>query len=402
MIRKEVKLGFAIGGVVLAVVVVWVLSVGGSSNKKTADAGAKAADTSAAKAITPSSDSLNTDKPAVVDASKPAPAPEPVAKDEPKKEESAAAPVEGTQTQTASADAHKSDLDWGKLLNGDQQLPLSASGTAQASDGAATPAPAPVAATPAPAPVLEPGAPAPVVENKTTEPTGSAPAPVAEANPAQPENQNLQIASLNTPSTPQGIATPAPAPVGQPTAAPETPAPAPVTQQPLPAPTVAVPQPASETQPAGKSGRSHVVQRGETLSSIASAAYGNSNYYPHILRANPNLNPNKMKPGMTIVLPDVADVKPHDVPGGSESSHQNAALNHAAQPAAATIDGKSQYKVQPNDSLNKISIKLYGNSSMVEKLYELNKEQIGADKARVKQGMVLKLPAAPTVTTSAH
>src|SRR3954469_22975917 len=65
--RKEVKLGFAIGGVVLAVVIVWVLSVGGSNKPKTqaGAAGAKATDTAAAKSIPPSSDSLNTDKPVV-------------------------------------------------------------------------------------------------------------------------------------------------------------------------------------------------------------------------------------------------------------------------------------------------------------------------------------------------
>ena len=38
-------------------------------------------------------------------------------------------------------------------------------------------------------------------------------------------------------------------------------------------------------------------------------------------------------------------------------------------------------------------MKLYGNIRMVDKLYELNKNAIGADPAKLKLGMILKLPS---------
>jgi len=158
-----------------------------------------------------------------------------------------------------------------------------------------------------------------------------------------------------------------------------------------PQPTTVLPS----TQPARHgSSRTHVVQKNETLSSIAAAAYGNSSYYPHILRANPSLDPKRMKPGMTIVLPDVADVKPTDVPGGGTAT----TASHAAGP----INSASQYKVVAGDSLHKISVKLYGKSDMADKLYQLNKEQIGSDPAKLKVGTMLKLPTAPTVASSSR
>jgi nucleoid-associated protein YgaU len=352
--RKEVKLGFAIGGVVLAVVIVWILSVGGSSKpKEIAGAGGKATD--AAKAITPSSDSLNNSKP-VVAADAPAPA-EPVATNDAPR--TGAQPTTAPSSETASADKPKSggDLDWGKLLNGDQQIPL-------------------IAQTPAPAP----------------------------SNAASVSGDQAKTAELTTPPTN--------APDARPSAAPQFAAGIPDSSTPNPVPTATAietvatnpplnidPAPVSPTtRPAVASARTHVVQKGENLSTIAAAAYGSANYYPHILRANPNLDPKKLKVGMTINLPDITDVKPHDVPGGSEANQSTATPAAGRTPAA--VDSTKEYKVQANDSLYKISIKLYGKSDMANKIYELNKEKIGPDSAKVKVGMVLKLPSAPTVTTT--
>ncbi|MGB7159272.1 MAG: LysM domain-containing protein, partial [Tepidisphaeraceae bacterium] len=139
--------------------------------------------------------------------------------------------------------------------------------------------------------------------------------------------------------------------------------------------------------PSAAGGRTHVVKAGETFSSIAAAAYGSPNFYPHIQRANPSLDSTRLKPGMTITLPLADEVKP------------------AASPAVAVaeqkIDPRTQYKVQPSDSLYRISEKLYGKADRVEKLYEANKAAIGDDMARLKAGMILKLPEPPTQSTEA-
>ena len=69
-----------------------------------------------------------------------------------------------------------------------------------------------------------------------------------------------------------------------------------------------------------------------------------------------------------------------------------------AAPALAAIDS---YRVQPSDSLHKIALKLYGKASKADSIYELNREKIGGDSARIKVGMVLKLPEAPTQSPTA-
>ncbi len=362
--RKEVKLGFAIGGVVLAVVIVWVLSVGGSGKPKTqaGAVGAKAADPAAARSITPSSESLNTEKPAVA----PAPAaPGSVAANDSAKSD--APPSAAPSQETASAEKPKAngDLDWGKLLNGDQQIPL-------------------IAQTPSPAGNST------IIAPTTALPAAPTVAPVDQAKVSELANAPIDTPQAQTP--PQVVAgipdSPSPAPLSQAPTTPTTP----------PTDLVIDPAPVSPTtRPANANARTHTVQKNETISSIAAVAYGSANYYPHILRANPSLDPKRLKVGMSIVLPEVSDVKPSDVPGGSEAADGNA--TPAASRTAPAIDATKEYRVQPNDSLYKISVKLYGKSDMADKIYQLNKDKIGADPAKVKLGTVLKLPSAPTVTT---
>ena len=66
--------------------------------------------------------------------------------------------------------------------------------------------------------------------------------------------------------------------------------------------------PTPATQPSGE-GRPHTVQRGETFSSISKAAYGSSRYFRQIIAANPTVNPNRLRPGTVINLPDISAVK---------------------------------------------------------------------------------------------
>lgn len=134
--------------------------------------------------------------------------------------------------------------------------------------------------------------------------------------------------------------------------------------------------------PSNSGPRTHVIKQGENFSSIAAVVYGNASYYSHLIRANPNIDPRMLKPGMTINIPPVDQVR----------ADQPAA--RTAQPVA--VDAKTEYRVETGDNLYKISMKLYGKPDRVDKLYELNKTTIGPRKDAVQVGMVLKLPEAPT------
>jgi nucleoid-associated protein YgaU len=151
------------------------------------------------------------------------------------------------------------------------------------------------------------------------------------------------------------------------------------------------------TQPSsGVAGtHTHRVQKGETFSTIAAAAYGSANFYPYIMRANPTIDAKALKPNMVIKLPDISEVKPPE----------KAATKSEAVPAAhkteVTLDAATEYRVVAGDSLNKISIKLYGKIDMVNKLYEANKATIGPNPAALKLNQILKLPQPPTAPATA-
>ncbi len=66
----------------------------------------------------------------------------------------------------------------------------------------------------------------------------------------------------------------------------------------------------------------------------------------------------------------------------------------SSQPQATSLEPATvqEYKVQPNDTLQKIAQKLYGSLHKWAKIYEANKGQLkGPDK--IKPGQILKIPA---------
>lgn len=148
------------------------------------------------------------------------------------------------------------------------------------------------------------------------------------------------------------------------------------------------------TRPSGTGERTHTVATGETMSSIAAAAYGNSAYYSHIMRANPNVDPKKLKVGTVLNMPAIDDVKPSN--SSSEASTPSPARTQTADfTPRKPIDDKTQYVVQSGDSLYRISVKLYGKADHVDKLAQSNVGTVGADR-RLKVGQVLTLPEPPT------
>lgn len=150
----------------------------------------------------------------------------------------------------------------------------------------------------------------------------------------------------------------------------------------------------------------HVVKTGESFYTIAQAAYGNSHFYPHLLRANPDVNPNRLKPGMTIKVPAASSVKPSESPTLASGGATNApgsliSLSASSTPgprkprptAATTPLAAGEYRVAQDENLYRIAVKLYGSPRKMQEIYDLNKSTIGSDPAKVKVGAILKLPA---------
>jgi len=142
--------------------------------------------------------------------------------------------------------------------------------------------------------------------------------------------------------------------------------------------------------------RTHVVAKGETISMIAKAAYGSANFWPYIIRANPGVVAEKIRPGMTLNLPAEGDVKGAVTTSSQTTSAKPDATAINADTTSPKIDPQTQYEVQSGDSLAKIAMKLYGSSNKWQAIYDLNKEAIGDNPAKLKAKSVLKLPEAPT------
>jgi len=165
-------------------------------------------------------------------------------------------------------------------------------------------------------------------------------------------------------------------------------------------PTAPTPAPTGSTGIAAGAPKDHTIQRGETFSSIALAAYGDPKYWKEIKKANPTVDDTKLKPGTVVKLPEAASVKAAHAPvAGNQPG--NATGGAGSTKVEAPIDPSRDYRVQPSDSLHKIALKLYGKASKADSIYELNREKIGGDSARIKVGMVLKLPEAPTQSPTA-
>jgi nucleoid-associated protein YgaU len=148
----------------------------------------------------------------------------------------------------------------------------------------------------------------------------------------------------------------------------------------------------NDTTPTANGVRTHTIAKGETISSIAQAVYGSPNYWPYIVRANPGMVAEKIRPGMTINLPPESEVK------GAATNNTTVADTSGPKPDTTSpkLDTDKEYEVQSGDSLAKISMKLYGNSSKWQAIYDLNKDAIGDNPAKLKVRSVLKLPEPPT------
>lgn len=141
-------------------------------------------------------------------------------------------------------------------------------------------------------------------------------------------------------------------------------------------------------QDGGPSTRTHVVAGGESFSSIAQKYYGDANLYTLIQKANPQVDSSRMKVGQKLWIPDQEAAKQ---PAEQPAQQRAPGAGGDSGGAGASADAAS-YTVQPGDTLELIASRRLGRRALWEEIYKLNRDLIGADPARLKVGMKLKLP----------
>lgn len=166
-------------------------------------------------------------------------------------------------------------------------------------------------------------------------------------------------------------------PAVKPEPKPQTPAPAPVKE---PAPKAAGVIPPTFT--------TRTVQAGQTMQSIAKAVYGDGAKWTVISRANPRVDPVKLKAGMELRIP----VDPENVQGVPASAAKDAAAVPTAGERAAPA--RREHVVAPGDTLSGISKRVYGTTAHWRAILDANKDQL-SEPEDVRAGMTLVIPAKP-------
>lgn len=137
----------------------------------------------------------------------------------------------------------------------------------------------------------------------------------------------------------------------------------------------------------------YVVQPDETLADIAEKKYGDQNKWTLIARANPKVNPNKMRIGTKLVIPNAA----------APVAEVAAAPAPDLQLEPAPADGSPRtYVIKAGDMLSHIAKRFYGTTAAVAKIREANADLI-ADANFLTEGVKIVLPevsSRPATTVS--
>lgn len=140
------------------------------------------------------------------------------------------------------------------------------------------------------------------------------------------------------------------------------------------------------------SGTTYEVKGADSLRSIALEQYGDAQYWPMILRANPEVNPLKLKVGDKLYLPPLQEIQSGHSPTAPRKSTGDQKTQPPPPPAA------SVYVTKDGDTLPYISKQLYGDSRRWREIYDLNRDQLDTPSA-IRRGMRLKLPETPAKST---
>jgi nucleoid-associated protein YgaU len=170
----------------------------------------------------------------------------------------------------------------------------------------------------------------------------------------------------------------APPPIDPPAPAPEKPTlivkpEVPPSPTPPPAPP---PTPPAEERPVA---REHVIAAGDTLEKISKRHYGTIRHVGALERANPGVDPMRLRLGQKLVVPEISGTAP-SAPSGER-------VASGAGPASPG----GVYTVRRGDSLPEISRRAYGKIDRWHEIWLANFERID-DPDRLASGTRLSLP----------
>jgi len=140
---------------------------------------------------------------------------------------------------------------------------------------------------------------------------------------------------------------------------------------------------APRPQPVAINQKTYTIAKGDLLADIAKKNYGDASKWQKIVDANKGLDPNRLKVGQKIVLPDLAP--------DADDSKTPALGGSAPKPSDITAASGKTYTVAKGDNLYKIATKAYGDGSKWKKILDANKSTLSSPE-KLKVGMKLTIP----------
>ncbi len=138
------------------------------------------------------------------------------------------------------------------------------------------------------------------------------------------------------------------------------------------------PQPPATAPQAAKPGvKTYTVERGDTFSVLAEIHYGSQRHTQFLIQANPHVqDPNRLPVGTELRIPPL----------------NSTAKSPVAKQAAKRSSAPGTYTVRDGDSFYEIARVVLGDANRWPELFELNKDLVNGDAARLRPGQVLRLP----------
>ncbi|MEM1109322.1 MAG: LysM peptidoglycan-binding domain-containing protein [Planctomycetota bacterium] len=128
--------------------------------------------------------------------------------------------------------------------------------------------------------------------------------------------------------------------------------------------------------------RLYTVESGDSLSSIALATYGSANKWVDIAQANPLVDPNRLRVGQELKLPNLDAPRASARSDGSNNSETGDDLPRRG----------ATYVVKSGDNLSNIAKQFYNSSAKWELIYQANRQKIGDNPGNLQLGMELLIP----------
>lgn len=133
------------------------------------------------------------------------------------------------------------------------------------------------------------------------------------------------------------------------------------------------PAPLGEPGAPAVEGNVHVVVAGETLGDISKKHYGTTTKWKEIVKANPGVDPEGLKVGQKLKLPEIANTTPAPTAPGAPAGEGSA----------------DDYTVKAGDTLESIALSQLGSKTAWKKIVDANP---GLDARKLRIGQKLRIP----------